>query len=94
MTTTQEEATSGAITKMLEEKLWKYNITYDDIFKQARTLELSLIEKAKEEERHRIVGILNTMIDENRVNMKILYDTEELLEKQLDEAIERITNQS
>jgi len=50
MTTTQEEAPVGAITKMLEEKLWKYNITYDDIIQNVRTLELSLIEKLSKDD--------------------------------------------
>lgn len=40
--------------------VWIFDL-YNDIIPKVRELELSLIEKAKEEERERIVGILEKM---------------------------------
>ncbi len=73
MTTTQEEATAGAITQMLEEKLLEHpegtiemmryiNSLFDKFLPQVKALELQQIEQAKANEQARIVGILDEML--------------------------------
>lgn len=69
---TIEQTNNLPITEMLEERrdeiIWKSGNKeklqeISDILLDVRTLELSLIEKAKTEERNRIVWIINEMIE-------------------------------
>lgn len=79
------------IAELLEDRLqqqkWK-----NELINEVRSLEESQQKKIREEELNRIVGIVNKMIDENRRNQKISFETEEIIEWKLIEAITRITN--
>ena len=88
MTTTQEESPVGAITQMLEKDLedewtkpWNARWYILEIVEEVRTLELQQLAQAKAN----TVSVLNKLKQES-LDIDILVV--------LDEAIERITNQS